>query len=75
VHTDYTLVSDHNPSEVVIATGNFRRYKSPCINKILEELVQEGSNTLCSEIYRLINSMWNKEDPQTWKRSITVPNL
>jgi len=75
VHTDYTLVSEPSPYEAEIATGKMRRYKLPCTDKILEELVQAGGTTLCFEIYKLINSIWNKEEPQTWKRSITVPNL
>jgi hypothetical protein len=31
-------------------------------------MIQVGSNTLCSEIHKLINSTWNREElPQQWK--------
>jgi sorting nexin-29 len=36
--------------------------------------IQTGGSTLCFEIHRLINSIWNNvELPQQWKESITVP--
>jgi hypothetical protein len=36
-------------------------------------LIKAGSETLCSKIYKLIYSIWNKEElPQQWKESITV---
>jgi hypothetical protein len=45
-----------------------RRYKSLGIDQIQAELIQAGGNTLCTEIHRLINSIWNKEElPQQWK--------
>jgi len=32
--------------------------------------MQAGGNTLCSEIHKLINSIWNKEElSQQWKES------
>jgi hypothetical protein len=37
-------------------------------------MVQAGGNTLRSEIHRVINSVWNKEELlQQWKESINVP--
>jgi hypothetical protein len=51
-----------------------KRYKSPGIDQILTELIQAGGNTLRSEIHKLINFIWNKEElPEQWKGSITVP--
>jgi len=36
-------------------------------------LTEAGSRTICSEIHKLINSIWNKEElPDEWKESITV---
>jgi hypothetical protein len=47
--------------------------KSPGIDQILAELIQAGGETLHSEIRKLFNSIWNKEElPQQWKESITV---
>jgi hypothetical protein len=39
-----------------------KSYKSPGNDHILAELIQAGGtgNTLCSEIHRLINCIWNK---------------
>jgi cytochrome b len=40
----------------------------------MAELIQAGGETLLSEIHKLINSVWNKEElPDQWKESIIVP--
>jgi hypothetical protein len=37
------------------------------------ELIQAGSETLRSEIHKLINSIWNKEKlPDQWKAFVVV---
>jgi hypothetical protein len=63
-----------------IATEKVKRYKSPGTDKILAELIQAGG--ICSEIHKLINSIWNKEEmpkqqkeemPKQLKESISVP--
>ena len=37
------------------------------------ELIKAGCRTICSEIQKLINSIWNKEElPEEWKESIIV---
>jgi hypothetical protein len=59
--------------EVKIATGTLKRYKLPGIDQILAEIIQAGSNTLCSEIHKHINSIWNEEElPEQWKDSIII---
>jgi hypothetical protein len=46
----------------------------PGTDQIPAERIQAGGNKLYSEIHKLINSIWNKEElPQQWKQSITVP--
>jgi hypothetical protein len=51
-----------------------KRYKSPGIDQIPAELIQAGGNTLHSEIHKLINCIWYKEEfPEQWKESIIVP--
>jgi hypothetical protein len=46
-----------------------KRYKSPGSDQI-----QAGGATLHSKIYKLINSIWNKEKLlDEWKESIIVP--
>jgi hypothetical protein len=59
--------------EVEIAIGKLKSYKSPGTDQIPAELIRAGGKTLCSEIHKLICSIWNKEElPQQWKESITV---
>jgi hypothetical protein len=74
IHTAEPLVPEPSLVEVEIAIGKFKNYKSPGTDQIPAELIKEGGETLCSETYRLICSIWNKEElPQQWKESITVP--
>jgi hypothetical protein len=41
---------------------------------MLAGLIQAGDEILHSKIYKLINSIWNKEElPDQWKESIIVP--
>jgi hypothetical protein len=50
------------PFEDEIAIAKLIRYKSPGIDQILAQLIQAGGETLCSEIHKLINSIWDKEE-------------
>jgi hypothetical protein len=53
---------------VEIATGKLKSYKSPGTNQIPAKLIKAGGETLCSEVRKLICSVWNKEElPQQWK--------
>jgi hypothetical protein len=38
------------------------RYKSPGTDQILVELIQAGGEILRSEIHKLIDSIWDKEE-------------
>ena len=50
-----------------------KRYKSRGINQIAAELIKAGGSTFCSEIHKLIISIWNKEElPEQWKESVIV---
>jgi hypothetical protein len=50
-----------------------KSYKSPGTDQIPAEVIKAGVET-CSEIHKLICSIWNKEElPQQWKESIIVP--
>jgi hypothetical protein len=50
-----------------------QRNISPCSEHIPAELIQAGGETLLSAIYKLINSIWNKEElPDQWKEFIIV---
>jgi hypothetical protein len=66
----------HEPSafEVETAIEKLKRYKSAGIDQIPAELIQVGGSKICSEIHKLINSLWEKEEfPEQWKESIIVP--
>jgi hypothetical protein len=74
IHTTEPLVPEPSSSEVEIAIEKLKRYKSPGIDQIPAELIQAGGNILRSEIHKLINCIWNKEElPEQWKESIIVP--
>jgi hypothetical protein len=69
VHTAEPLIPGHSPFEVEIAVAKLKKYKSPGIDQILE-VIHVGGETLSSEIHKLVNSVWNKEElPQQWKES------
>jgi hypothetical protein len=60
--------------EVEIAIAKLKKYKSPGSDQIPAELIQAGGEILLSEIHKLSNSVWNKEElPDQWKESIIVP--
>jgi hypothetical protein len=43
------------------------------IDEIPAELMQAGGNTLCSEIHKLIHSIWNGEElPEKWKKFVII---
>jgi hypothetical protein len=73
-HTDEPLMPEPSSFEVQIAIEKLKRHKSPDTDKIPAEMIQEGGNTLCSEIHRLTNLILNKEElSQQWKDSIIMP--
>jgi hypothetical protein len=62
VHTAEPLVPDPSCVENEIAVAKLVKYKSPGSDQILMELIQTGYKTLLSEIHKLIDSIWNKEE-------------
>jgi hypothetical protein len=62
IHTAEPLVPEPSSSEVETAIEKLKRYKSPGIDQIPAELIQAGGNTLRSEIHKLIDCIWNKEE-------------
>jgi hypothetical protein len=61
--------------EVEIAIEKLHRYKSLGIDQMYTaEMIHAGGNTLCSEIHKLMNCIWNKEElPDEWKECTIVP--
>jgi hypothetical protein len=51
-------------------------YELPGSDQTPAELIQVGGESLLSAIYKLINSVWNKEElPDQWKESNFVAIL
>jgi hypothetical protein len=74
MHTADPFVPEPSSSEVQVAIGKLKRYKSPGVEQIPAELIQAGGGILRSEIHELIKLIWNKEKlPHKWKWSIVVP--
>jgi hypothetical protein len=60
--------------EVEMPIEKIKSHKSPDIDQIPAEMIEPGGRTICSEIHKLINSIWYKEKlPEEWKESIIVP--
>jgi hypothetical protein len=75
IHTAEALVPDPSPFEVEIAVAKLKRYKVSGTDQIPAELIQAGDETLRSEIQKLINSIWNKEElPDLWKECYYCTN-
>jgi hypothetical protein len=74
IQTTELLVPEPSLVKVEVTIGKLKSYKSPGTDQILAELIKAGSETLCSEIHKLICSIWNKEElPQLWKESVIIP--
>jgi hypothetical protein len=73
IHTAEPLVPEASDSDIEMAIEKLKRHKSPGIDKIPAELIKRGRE-ICSEIHKLINLIWNKEElPDQWKEPIIVP--
>ena len=60
--------------EFEINVVKLQRHKSPGTDQIPTEFIKAGGGNIGSEINKLINSIWNKEElPEEWKESIIVP--
>jgi hypothetical protein len=74
IQTAEPFVLEPSISEVEVAIGKQKRYKSPSADQIPAELIQAGEETLHFEIHKLIKLIWNKEElPHQWKESIFIP--
>jgi hypothetical protein len=72
--TSESLVPEPNLFEVEIAIATMKIYKSSGSDQIPAELIHAGGETLCYEIHKLVNSIWNKKElPDQWKESIILP--
>ena len=53
-----------------MATEKLKRHRSTGIDSITAELIKAGGRTI--QIRKLVNSTWNEELPEQWKKSIIV---
>jgi hypothetical protein len=68
IHTAEPLAPESSAFEVEMAIEKLKRHKSPSIDQIPAQLIKAGSRTIRSEIYKLINSLWNEEElSEEWK--------
>jgi hypothetical protein len=69
MHTAEPFVPQPSASEVEVAIGELKRYKSPGFVQIPAEVIQAEGETLRSEIHKLIKLIWKKEElPHRWKK-------
>jgi len=74
IHTAEALVPEPSALEVEMAFEKLRRHKLPGVDQIPAEFIKTGGRTFRSEIHKLVNSIWNKEElPEEWKESIILP--
>jgi len=74
IHIVESLVPELSTFEVEMAIEKLKRHKSLGIDQIPAELIKTGGRTIHSDILKLINSIWNKEEfPEEWKELIIVP--
>jgi len=74
MHTAEPLVYEPSAFEVEMAVEKLKGHKSPGIYQIPTKIIKAGDRTIHSEIYKLINYIWNNEElPEVWKESFTVP--
>jgi len=68
IHTAEPLVAELSAFEFKINVVKLETHKSPGIDQIPTEFIKAGGGNIGSEIHKLINSIWNKEElPEEWK--------
>ncbi|KAJ4428538.1 hypothetical protein ANN_24582 [Periplaneta americana] len=73
IQTAEPFIPEPTLSEVKTAIENLKKYKSPDMDQIPAQLIQEGGRVLSSEIYKLVLAIWKKEIvPEQWKESIII---
>jgi len=74
IHTAEPLVPEPSAFVVKMGTEKLKRHKSPGIEQIPAELIKSEARTICTEIHKLLISIWNKEElPEKWNLSVILP--
>jgi len=60
IHIAVPLVPEPSAFEVEMAIEKLKRHKSPGNDQFQAELIKAGGRTVYTQIYKHINSVWNK---------------
>jgi len=66
-------VPEPSAFDVELAIEKLKRHKSPGMDKIPAELIKTGGRTICSEIHKLVNSIWSNCLRSVRSRSLLIP--
>jgi len=70
IHTAQPLLPKLSATEK-LPIKELERHKTPGTNHIPAELIKAGGRTIHSELHKLINSIWNKEElTEQWSQSL-----
>jgi hypothetical protein len=73
IHTTEPLMPELSAFEVEMAIEKPGRHKSPGIDEIPTELIKTSCRTIRTEIHKLTNFVWSKEElPEKWKESVVT---
>jgi hypothetical protein len=68
LHIAEPLVPEPIAFEIEMAIEELKGHKSSGNDEIPAEMIKAGGRTIHSEIHKLVNSIWNKEElPKEWK--------
>jgi hypothetical protein len=62
MHSAEPFVPQPSASEIEVAVGKLKRYKSPGVDQVPAELIQARGEPVRSQIRKLIKLIWNKEE-------------
>ena len=74
IHTAKPLIPAPSAFKIEMAIEKLKSHKSSGIDQIPAEKIEEGDRKIRSEVHKLTNSIWDKEElPEEWKESFIVP--
>jgi hypothetical protein len=69
-----SLVNKPNSSEAEVGIKKLKTHKSPSTDQIPAKLLA-GGEKLCSDIHKLINSVWNKKALSRQRKESLIPSV
>lgn len=61
IHANCAMSKRDKLSEPELPITQLKTYESPDTDRILGKLRLAGGKTLCSDVYKLANSVWNRK--------------